>query len=108
MTTTFKHADLGELKGNVVDGTAQFLGLKYASLENRFAAPQLVTTYGSGAVDASKYGYVFRTAWRDPSSRIEVLRPSPRSAQSNESLASFSMSYLYRKFPPIRIRKASI
>ena len=57
MSTTFKHAELGELKGKVVDGTVQFLGLKYASLENRFAQPQLVTSYGSGSTDASKYGY---------------------------------------------------
>ncbi|KAF2270515.1 alpha/beta-hydrolase [Lojkania enalia] len=53
---TLKHGELGELKGNVIDGTAQFLGLKYASLENRFAQPQLVTNYGAGPVDASKYG----------------------------------------------------
>ncbi|KAF1975707.1 carboxylesteras-like protein [Bimuria novae-zelandiae CBS 107.79] len=56
MTTIFKHADLGKIKGNIKDGVAQFLGLKYASLQNRFAAPSLVTNYGSGTVDASKFG----------------------------------------------------
>ncbi|KAF2636651.1 carboxylesteras-like protein [Massarina eburnea CBS 473.64] len=56
MTTLFKHSDLGEVKGSSVDGAVQFLGLKYASLENRFAAPQLHTSSASGSIDASKYG----------------------------------------------------
>ncbi|KAF2791847.1 para-nitrobenzyl esterase [Melanomma pulvis-pyrius CBS 109.77] len=56
MATTFKHADLGELKGKVVNGTVQFLGLKYASLKDRLAPPELVTTYGSTSTDASNYG----------------------------------------------------
>ncbi|KAF2442415.1 alpha/beta-hydrolase [Karstenula rhodostoma CBS 690.94] len=56
MTTTYKHKDLGEVKGNSNDGVVQFLGLKYASLENRFAAPSLVTDYGSGHTDATKFG----------------------------------------------------
>ncbi|KAJ4296317.1 hypothetical protein N0V90_006362 [Kalmusia sp. IMI 367209] len=56
MTTTFKHQDLGDVKGNAKDGVVQFLGLKYASLEDRFASPSLVTEYGSGVIDASKYG----------------------------------------------------
>jgi len=57
MATSFKHADLGELKGIVGGGTAQFLGLQYASLENRFAPPQLKTKYGA-TIDASKFGQV--------------------------------------------------
>jgi hypothetical protein len=60
MSTIFEHADLGEIKGKVVDGTVQFLGLKYASLRDRLAPPQLVTSYGAGTIDASKYGYVDR------------------------------------------------
>jgi len=56
MSTSFEHVDLGNLKGKVVDGTVQFLGLKYASLADRFAPPQLVTSYGSEPLDATKYG----------------------------------------------------
>jgi hypothetical protein len=61
MSTVFEHADLGGIRGKVVDGTVQFLGLKYASLKDRLALPQLVTRYGAGTIDASKYGYVDRT-----------------------------------------------
>jgi carboxylesterase type B len=57
MTTTCKHNDLGDIRGNSCDGVVQFLGLKYASLENRFASPSLVTHYSSGLTDATKYGY---------------------------------------------------
>ncbi|KAF2682348.1 carboxylesteras-like protein [Lentithecium fluviatile CBS 122367] len=55
MATVFRHTELGEVRGNVVNGTAQFLGLQYASLENRFAPPQLKTQYES-SLDATKYG----------------------------------------------------
>ncbi|KAL5447662.1 hypothetical protein PMIN05_001957 [Paraphaeosphaeria minitans] len=51
-----KHKDLGEIQGNSNNGVVQFLGLKYASLENRFAAPSLVTDYSSGLIDATKFG----------------------------------------------------
>jgi hypothetical protein len=57
MTTIIKHADLGEVKGNVVDGIAQFLGLQYASLENRFAPSAPKTEYVT-SIDATKYGQV--------------------------------------------------
>ena len=57
MATSFKHVELGEVKGNVTDGTAQFLGLQYATLENRFAPPQLKTKY-EARIDASKFGQV--------------------------------------------------
>lgn len=58
MTVTFKHPILGEVKGKTSDVAVQFLGLKYASLENRFSAPQLQTAYAPGGIDASKYGLV--------------------------------------------------
>lgn len=64
MATSFKHTSLGEVKGNVVDGTAQFLGLQYASLKDRFAPPQLVTDYGSKSIDATKYGQVHKSSHR--------------------------------------------
>ncbi|RAR15774.1 para-nitrobenzyl esterase [Stemphylium lycopersici] len=56
MSATFKHAALGELEGNKVDGSIQFLGLKYASIKDRFAPPELVSDYGSGSTDATKFG----------------------------------------------------
>ncbi|PVI02247.1 carboxylesteras-like protein [Periconia macrospinosa] len=57
MATTFKHPDLGEVKAKPVDGALQFLGLKYASLQDRFAAPQLYTNYNSStSIDATKFG----------------------------------------------------
>lgn len=60
MSATFKHAALGELEGNKVDGSIQFLGLKYASIKDRFAPPELVSDYGSGSTDATKFGFVNR------------------------------------------------
>lgn len=56
MSTTLKHANLGNLKGNIVNGTAQFLGLKYAKLKNRLATAEIVETYDTGVTDATKYG----------------------------------------------------
>ncbi|CAG5169765.1 uncharacterized protein ALTATR162_LOCUS7077 [Alternaria atra] len=56
MSATLEHEHLGELKGKSVDGAVQFLGLKYASIKDRLAAPQLVDSYGSGTTDATKFG----------------------------------------------------
>ncbi|EFQ87185.1 hypothetical protein CFE70_001165 [Pyrenophora teres f. teres 0-1] len=56
MSTTLNHANLGELKGKAVDSAVQFLGLKYASLRDRFAPAELVDSYGSGSTDATKFG----------------------------------------------------
>jgi carboxylesterase type B len=58
MSATLTHEHLGELKGKAVEGAVQFLGLKYASIKDRLAAPQLVESYGSGTTDATKFGYV--------------------------------------------------
>jgi hypothetical protein len=57
MTISIKHQSLGSIEGNVVDGTAQFLGLKYASLKDRLAPAELISSYGSEPTDATKYGY---------------------------------------------------
>lgn len=56
MSVILNHSQLGDLKGNVVDGTAQFLGLKYATLKNRLARAEIVGNYGSGQTDATRYG----------------------------------------------------
>ncbi|KAF1996665.1 alpha/beta-hydrolase [Amniculicola lignicola CBS 123094] len=55
MSTTYVHPEIGQLKGNIVDGAVQFLGLKYASLQNRLAPSELVTSYRP-STDASKFG----------------------------------------------------
>jgi hypothetical protein len=55
MSASLQHRELGELKGNIVDGTAQFLGLKYATLKDRLAAAELLSN-GRGPTDATKYG----------------------------------------------------
>lgn len=54
MSVTIKHASLGEIKGNFTNGTAQFLGLKYASLVDRLATADLINSYDSGITDATK------------------------------------------------------
>lgn len=62
MSTTFNHTHLGELKGKAVDSAVQFLGLKYASLKDRFATAELVDSYGPGSTDATKFGFVAHTS----------------------------------------------
>ena len=57
MSIAHKHKDLGEVQGTSHAEVVQFLGIKYASLENRFAAPSLVTDYSAGQLDATKFGY---------------------------------------------------
>jgi hypothetical protein len=61
MSTLLQHTKLGELKGNLIDGTAQFLGLQYATLEDRFATAKLINNYGLKPKDATNYGYAFKT-----------------------------------------------
>ena len=56
MTTTFAHRELGAVKGNNRHSAVEFLGIKYAALENRFATPELVTSYGAGTLDATEFG----------------------------------------------------
>jgi carboxylesterase type B len=49
---------LGQFRGKTVDGVTQFLGVKYASLRNRFADAEMIG-YGEGdaILDATEYGY---------------------------------------------------
>ncbi|USP76880.1 uncharacterized protein yc1106_04154 [Curvularia clavata] len=56
MAATFTHPALGRVQGNQRDGVAQFLGLKYASIKDRFAPPEVVDSYESGDIDATKFG----------------------------------------------------
>lgn len=56
-TTTFHHNSIGSVKASTAkDGVTQFLGLQYATLNDRFSPPQL-KEYGSGSqIDATKLG----------------------------------------------------
>lgn len=55
--TTLNHSQLGDIKGLKHDdkGVAQFLGIQYATIAHRFAAPQLRTDY-RGTIDATRRG----------------------------------------------------
>ena len=57
MTTTIHHPTLGRVRGNAVDDVTQFLGVKYASLEDRFADAEMITgPMSEGVLDATAYG----------------------------------------------------
>jgi hypothetical protein len=56
MTTTVSTTSLGEIRGKVEDGVAQYLGVKYATLENRFAEAELVVSREGDILDATKNG----------------------------------------------------
>lgn len=58
MAASIKHTKLGEVQGNIKSGTAQFLGLKYATLKNRLATAEIAQNDGTGVIDATKFGYV--------------------------------------------------
>jgi hypothetical protein len=48
---------LGELRGKVADGVTQFLGLKHAAIQTRFASADLISEYGPGCTNVTRYGY---------------------------------------------------
>lgn len=52
---SFVHSQIGKVVGKKADGCTQFLGVKYATLEHRFAEAQVVQYSGEG-LDATKYG----------------------------------------------------
>jgi hypothetical protein len=51
-----KHPLLGTVVGDQFEGIDRFLGLRYASLRDRFAAPVLDLHARASGVDATKYG----------------------------------------------------
>ncbi|KAF2094412.1 alpha/beta-hydrolase [Rhizodiscina lignyota] len=55
-TFSFKHPELGEIRTHDYDGVLELLGLKYASLEDRFAPAELVEATSGESLDATKYG----------------------------------------------------
>uniref|UniRef100_A0A0D2YHL7 Carboxylesterase type B domain-containing protein n=1 Tax=Fusarium oxysporum (strain Fo5176) TaxID=660025 RepID=A0A0D2YHL7_FUSOF len=58
MAFTLNHTQLGDIQGFKLDGqgVVQYLGIQYATLAHRFAAPELKANYG-GTVDATNRGY---------------------------------------------------
>jgi hypothetical protein len=68
MSAQIKHQTLGEIQGRQGDGVIQFLGIKYASLKDRFAGSELVE-YGEtqGVIDGTQLGYVTFFESRAPS-----------------------------------------
>jgi carboxylesterase type B len=57
MATQFRHQSLGEIHGRKRDGVIQFLGIKYASLKDRFSGSELFDhNGGNGVIDGTKLG----------------------------------------------------
>ncbi|KAH7393872.1 putative carboxylesterase [Phaeosphaeria sp. MPI-PUGE-AT-0046c] len=50
------HTTLGSFAGKKGEGVTQYLGIKYASVKDQLAGPEIVQMYGGGVVDASRYG----------------------------------------------------
>jgi carboxylesterase type B len=57
MAAQIRHRKLGEIQGRHGDGVVQFLGIKYATVKDRFAGSELVE-YGDAQsmIDATKLG----------------------------------------------------
>ncbi|EKG10489.1 hypothetical protein MPH_12347, partial [Macrophomina phaseolina MS6] len=54
-----QHPNLGTVRGKAAEdssGVTQFLGVKYATLKDRFALPELVKGDPKGAVEAGEFG----------------------------------------------------
>ncbi|KAJ1706347.1 carboxylesterase [Aspergillus flavus] len=55
-TTIIQTKHLGQIRGKVAEGVTQFLGIKYATLEDRLADAQLVEKRDGDTLDATKDG----------------------------------------------------
>lgn len=56
-TSIFSHSTIGDIKTTKIrDGVRQFLGIQYATLQNRFAAPEISVYNGSKVIDGTKLG----------------------------------------------------
>jgi hypothetical protein len=55
MTTTLM-TSFATFTGKNGDEVIQYLGVKYASLEDQLSPPEMMTTYDSGVVDATEFG----------------------------------------------------
>ncbi|KAH8703171.1 carboxylesterase-like protein [Talaromyces proteolyticus] len=56
MTETINHPLIGAIAGKAEDGIVQFLGVRYASLTDRLAEPELLSHYDGEEIDATKKG----------------------------------------------------
>jgi carboxylesterase type B len=59
MTTSTIRTDFGTFIGKNEDGVVQFLGIKYAELEDQLCEPRMKRNYGRSAdhvVDATSFG----------------------------------------------------
>lgn len=56
MATIIKTRFLGDIRGKNEGGVTQFLGIKYASLKNRFADAEMIEERKGGILDASTDG----------------------------------------------------
>ncbi|KAJ5371402.1 uncharacterized protein N7496_007494 [Penicillium cataractarum] len=56
MATTLSTSKLGQIRGKSGDGVTQYLGIKYATLENRFADAQLIEERQGDVLDATVDG----------------------------------------------------
>ena len=55
MAPTLEHPQLGSVAGIHHKDAIQYLGIPYATLAHRFAAPTVKSEYSDG-IDATKYG----------------------------------------------------
>ncbi|KAJ4179562.1 hypothetical protein NW767_014598 [Fusarium falciforme] len=56
MAESLSHPLIGNITGSLGDGVIQYLGVRYATIANRLAPPELVQRYPNGTVDATKLG----------------------------------------------------
>lgn len=56
MTESIQHPALGKVTGKSEGGVVQYLGIKYATLKNRLADPELVVGSKYDHVDSTKTG----------------------------------------------------
>lgn len=56
-TISFSHPDIGELTGTQSDsGINRFLGVQYATIQDRFASPEMTRYDKAETVDGTKPG----------------------------------------------------
>lgn len=58
MTALLETTHLGQVQGKSVEGVTHYRGIKYASLKNKLADAELITSRepGNGILDATKDG----------------------------------------------------
>ena len=56
MATSTIRTDFGTFIGKKGDGVVQFLGIKYAELEDQLSGPRIYRSYGKDVVDATSFG----------------------------------------------------